>query len=140
MADSDKKPTNEEEGGVTMLDVLQDEESLEADAKAVLGNADEKNCSYHFGGYMKRQALYSCLTCVKDSGGAAICLACSYHCHEDHELVELYTKRNFRCDCGNSKLNNECKLANDKAPTNDKNKYEIFTSLRFKIIIHYSKS
>ena len=29
-----------------------------------------------------------------------ICLACSYHCHEGHELVELYTKRNFKCDCG----------------------------------------
>ena len=98
----------------------------------VLGNADDKNCSYHSGGYMKRQALYSCLTCIKDSSeeskgcfeseGAGICLACSLHCHEDCELVELYTKRNFRCDCGNSKLDNKCKLANDKAPVNEKNK------------------
>jgi len=117
-----------EDPGISMVDVLQDEESLGADAKAVLGNADDKNCSYHSGGYMKRQALYSCLTCTnKDSSdqskGAGICLACSYHCHEDHELVELYTKRNFKCDCGNSKLDNECKLANDKAPVNEKNKY-----------------
>jgi len=122
-----------EDPGISMVDVLQDEESLEADAKAVLGNADDKNCSYHSGGYMKRQALYSCLTCIKDSSekskgcfeseGAGICLACSLHCHEDCELVELYTKRNFRCDCGNSKLDNECKLANDKAPVNEKNKY-----------------
>jgi len=122
-----------EDPGISMVDVLQDEESLEADAKAVLGNADDKNCTYHSGGYMKRQALYSCLTCIKDSSdqskgcfeskGAGICLACSYHCHEDHELVELYTKRNFRCDCGNSKLDNECKLANDKSPVNEKNKY-----------------
>ena len=112
------------EDHVTMVDVLQDEESLEADAKAVLGNADDRNCTYHFGGYMKRQALYSCLTCTKDQkeNGAGICLACSYQCHEDCELVELYTKRNFRCDCGNSKMNNECKLANDKAVTNDRNK------------------
>ena len=127
------KPDSEiEDPGISMVDVLQDEESLEADAKAVLGNADDKNCTYHSGGYMKRQALYSCLTCIKDcseqskgcfeSKGAGICLACSYHCHEDHELVELYTKRNFRCDCGNSKLDNECKLANDKAPVNEKNK------------------
>jgi hypothetical protein len=35
---------------VTMLDVLQDEQALEEDAKAVLGNADDKNCSYHSGG------------------------------------------------------------------------------------------
>ena len=109
--------------GISMVDVLQDEESREADAKAVLGNADDKNCSYHSGGYMKRQALYSCLTCSKDSvERAGICLACSYHCHEDHDLVELYTKRNFRCDCGNSKLDNECKLANDKMPVNERNK------------------
>ena len=122
----DKEVGEEQEEPVTMLDVLQDEESLEADAKAVLGNADDKNCTYHFGGYMKRQALYSCLTCLKDpqdsSKGAGICLACSYHCHEDHELVELYTKRNFRCDCGNAKLDNECKLANDKTPQNERNK------------------
>ena len=27
-------------------------------------------------------------------------MACSLKCHEDHEVYELYTKRNFRCDCG----------------------------------------
>lgn len=27
---------------------------------------------------------------------AGICLACSYHCHDGHELVELYTKRYFK--------------------------------------------
>ena len=58
----------------------------------------------------------------QDSNGSGICLACSYHCHEGHELVELYTKRHFRCDCGNSKMNNECKLANDKRPENERNK------------------
>ena len=54
----DKAKTSEaeddEEPGVTMVDVLEDEESLEADAKAVLGNSDEKHCSYHSGGYMKQ--------------------------------------------------------------------------------------
>lgn len=30
--------------------------------------------------------------------------ACSYSCHENHELIELYTKRDFRCDCGNDKF------------------------------------
>jgi hypothetical protein len=39
-----------DEDVVTMLDVLLDEESLEVDAKAVLGNADDSNCSYHTGG------------------------------------------------------------------------------------------
>ena len=135
MSEEDGKQKSEEVAGghdeeepVTMLDVLKDEASLEEDAKAVLGNADDKNCTYHSGGYMKRQALYSCLTCQrKDQAsdqGAGICLACSYHCHDqDHELVELYTKRNFRCDCGNSNMDNECKLANKKSPVNEKNRY-----------------
>ena len=46
-------PTNresvEEESGVTMVDVLQDEQDLEDDANAVLGGADDKNCTYSQG-------------------------------------------------------------------------------------------
>ena len=41
--------TGEEEDGVTMVDVLQDEQDLEEDAKAVLGAADDKNCTYDQG-------------------------------------------------------------------------------------------
>lgn len=32
---------------VTMVDVLQEEQELEADANAVLGGSDEKNCTYN---------------------------------------------------------------------------------------------
>lgn len=39
-----------------MLDVLQDEEAMEEDAKAVLGNADDSNCSYHLGKYFCRES------------------------------------------------------------------------------------
>ena len=95
------------EEGVTMLDVLKDATELEEDAKAVLGAADEKHCTYLGQGYAKRQALYACMTCAKKAGNelsGGVCLACSYHCHESHDLVELYTKRNFRCDCGNTKI------------------------------------
>lgn len=54
-----------------------------------------------------------------------ICLACSFECHADHELEELYTKRNFRCDCGNSRFTNGnvCKLRPDKDANNPLNKY-----------------
>lgn len=129
----------EEEEPVTMLDVLHDEESLEQDAKAVLGSADDKNCTYKADSYAKRQALYSCLNCVKTGEKAGICLACSYHCHEGHELVELYTKRDFRCDCGNSKMDNECKLTSDREATNEKNKYYIFMVSMFLVgkIMHF---
>ncbi|XP_023334766.1 putative E3 ubiquitin-protein ligase UBR7 [Eurytemora carolleeae] len=100
--------------GVTMLDVLQDEQELEEDANAVLGAGDDKNCSYDQG-YVKRQALYACTTCSVPSSPdfkpAGICLACSYHCHDGHEMVELYTKRNFKCDCGTPRSGlTACKL------------------------------
>merc|ERR1719273_50872 len=115
-----------------MLDVLQDENDMEEDARAVLGGADDRNCTYNdseSGGYLKRQALYACVTCsvpnAPDFSPAGICLACSYACYNDHTLVELYTKRQFRCDCGNSKFpkSNRCRLRDDKDTINEKNEY-----------------
>jgi len=108
-----------------MLDVLQDEQNMEEDAKAVLGAADDKNCTYNQG-YMVRQALYACLTCCPADSAGGVCLACTYSCHDGHDIVELYTKRNFCCDCGNDKFKSkgqQCKLVQDKRPTNTKNKY-----------------
>lgn len=59
---------------------------------------------------MKRQALYSCMTCKQNDEHAGVCFACSIHCHDGHDVVELYTKRHFRCDCGNSKFKSACAL------------------------------
>lgn len=40
------------------------------------------------------------------------------------KVVELWTKRNFRCDCGNSKFGLvSCKLTADKEPVNIENAY-----------------
>ncbi|KAK4886651.1 hypothetical protein RN001_002922 [Aquatica leii] len=124
----DQSIEDNEQGVVTLGEVLQDEQQMIDDANAVLGAIDDKKCTYSEG-YMKRQALYSCLTCIPDARhdalkAAGICLGCCYHCHEGHELVELYTKRNFRCDCGNSKFNNApCKLENSKSDINEFNHY-----------------
>lgn len=80
-------------------------------------------------GYVKRQALYACITCVPESKDnpkkrAGVCLACTYKCHDGHDLIELYTKRNFRCDCGTSKiLAVRCKLDSNKIDDSDQNKY-----------------
>ena len=41
---------------------------------------------------------------------AGVCFACSVECHDGHELIELYTKRGFTCDCGNDKFQDKCKL------------------------------
>ncbi|XP_037493885.1 putative E3 ubiquitin-protein ligase UBR7 isoform X2 [Jatropha curcas] len=74
-------------------------------------------------GYMKRQAIFSCLTCTPD-GNAGVCTACSLSCHDGHEVVELWTKRNFRCDCGNSKFGEFfCKLFPKKDVENAENSY-----------------
>lgn len=113
-----------EEATVSLVDVLEEDEELENEASAVLGGSDSEKCSYPEG-YVKRQALYACNTCTPKGGEpAGICLACSYKCHEGHDLFELYTKRNFRCDCGNDKFGDmECKLFADKEKVNSGNKY-----------------
>ncbi|XP_046962170.1 putative E3 ubiquitin-protein ligase UBR7 [Vanessa cardui] len=133
---SDIKTTSEDadmsecdgEKVVTMMDVLQEQEDFEEDANAVLGASDDKNCTYSKG-YIKRQALYACLTCCPEAKSdpkkrAGVCLACSLMCHENHELIELYTKRNFRCDCGNPKFNSHpCSFTPVKSDLNEDNFY-----------------
>ncbi|XP_074145760.1 putative E3 ubiquitin-protein ligase UBR7 [Sminthopsis crassicaudata] len=114
----------EQEPVVSLVDVLEEDEELENEACAVLGGSDSEKCSYSQGS-VKRQALYACSTCTPEGEEpAGICLACSYECHGSHKLFELYTKRNFRCDCGNSKFKNlECKLLPEKGKLNSGNKY-----------------
>ncbi|XP_018329909.1 putative E3 ubiquitin-protein ligase UBR7 [Agrilus planipennis] len=117
-----------EDSIVTLGEVLEAEQEMIEDANAVLGAGDDKNCTYTEG-YMKRQPLYACLTCIPEakedpSKRAGICLACCYHCHDGHDLIELYTKRNFRCDCGNSKFPaNTCNLNKAKDKENVLNNY-----------------
>uniref|UniRef100_A0A8D3E0W4 Putative E3 ubiquitin-protein ligase UBR7 n=1 Tax=Scophthalmus maximus TaxID=52904 RepID=A0A8D3E0W4_SCOMX len=113
-----------EEQTVSLVDVVEEDEELEEEASAVLAGSDSDHCSYPQG-YVKRQALYACNTCTPKGGEAAgVCLACSYKCHEGHDLFELYTKRNFRCDCGNRKFTElQCKLNPDKDELNSLNKY-----------------
>uniref|UniRef100_A0A1A7WKV9 Ubiquitin protein ligase E3 component n-recognin 7 n=1 Tax=Iconisemion striatum TaxID=60296 RepID=A0A1A7WKV9_9TELE len=113
-----------EEQTLSLVDVLEEDEELEEEASAVLAGSDSDHCSYPQG-YVKRQALYACNTCTPKGGEAAgICLACSYKCHEGHDLFELYTKRNFRCDCGNRKFSElQCKLFPEKEDANSQNKY-----------------
>ncbi|XP_076331777.1 putative E3 ubiquitin-protein ligase UBR7 [Tachypleus tridentatus] len=124
VGERERNGEEEEECGITMLDLLEDEQELEEDANAVLGGSDDKNCTYPMG-YVKRQALYVCGTCsTVNNDPAGICLACSYACHEGHELLELYTKRKFRCDCGNSKFpNTVCRLYAKKDSLNYQNEY-----------------
>ena len=68
---------------------------------SVVGGASESECTYDKG-YLPRQAVYSCLDCTPPTSEirAGFCHACCMNCHKTHNVEEIYTKRNFRCDCG----------------------------------------
>ncbi|CAN0840972.1 Putative E3 ubiquitin-protein ligase UBR7 [Linum grandiflorum] len=113
---------DETEQTVTMDEYLKGVEAEELEADLVLGGDEGKDCTYNLG-YVKRQAIFSCLTCTPE-GNAGVCTACSLSCHDGHEIVELWTKRNFRCDCGNSKFGEFfCKLCPSKEVENVENSY-----------------
>ena len=44
------------------------------------------------------------------------CVACMLHCHEGHDVHELYSKLDFRCDCGNSKMPLSCQIDGSYVP------------------------
>ncbi|GAB4857554.1 hypothetical protein Ancab_015462 [Ancistrocladus abbreviatus] len=112
----------EPESTVSIQEYLKGVEEQELEADLVLGGDEGKECTYPKG-YMKRQAIFSCLTCTPN-GNAGVCTACSLSCHDGHEILELWTKRNFRCDCGNSKFGEYfCKLSPNKDVENVDNSY-----------------
>jgi hypothetical protein len=46
------------------------------------------------------QPIFSCRTCAASAGRAiGVCEPCMLRCHADHEVVEVGTRRQFRCDC-----------------------------------------
>ncbi|CAF0836202.1 unnamed protein product [Didymodactylos carnosus] len=111
-----------------LLEAIDNEEQELDQARALYGSCDVDSCTYAQG-YVKRQALFVCMTCYRNNSQqqlAGICAACAYHCHSDHEINELYTRRYFRCDCGNSKFNDNqpCKLNPNKEAENTLNKYD----------------
>ncbi|UJR16056.1 hypothetical protein I4U23_002969 [Adineta vaga] len=125
---SDHITTNEgEEPTVTcseLLEQIEDEEEELDRERALYGNCDVDTCTYSQG-YVRRQALFTCTTCRNNEQLSGICAACAYHCHANHDVNELYTKRFFRCDCGNTKLNDQpCKLYPNKDSENILNKYD----------------
>ncbi|KAG5611196.1 hypothetical protein H5410_022477 [Solanum commersonii] len=119
MADAFEKGA---ENTVSIGEFLQDLEEQELEEDLVLGGDEGKECTYSKG-YMKRHAIFSCLTCTPD-GNVRVCTACCLSCHNAHEILELWTKRNFRCDYGNSKFGEFfCKLDASKDVESTKNTY-----------------
>jgi len=110
---------------LTVKEILERQELLEKEAGEILsGKFDE--CTYNKG-YI-RQPVYACKTCKPSEGcgPGGVCYSCSISCHTDHELVELFSKRNFKCDCGTARLGEAtCKLESKPPNTlNEHNKYD----------------
>ncbi|EST04965.1 Zinc finger, N-recognin [Kalmanozyma brasiliensis GHG001] len=87
----------EDEVGFTAADLIAQQSRLEAQANEAIPFQFD-TCTYDKG-YI-RQPVYACKTC----GGGGVCAGCSVSCHAEHELVELFNKRKFRCDCGTPNL------------------------------------
>ncbi|KAI0071617.1 hypothetical protein K474DRAFT_1668856 [Panus rudis PR-1116 ss-1] len=101
----------------TISDIYETQSSLLQEASEALPYQFSQ-CTYSKG-YI-RQAIYLCLTCKEPRG---ICSACSVACHTDHEQVELFPKRHFRCDCPTSALPHPCSLHTTLEEENTENKY-----------------
>jgi E3 ubiquitin-protein ligase UBR7 len=81
---------------------------LEADAREVLPYKFD-TCTKPIGSL--RQNVFACLTCNPAPASpaqvytpAGLCYSCSISCHSDHNLVELFSRRNFTCDCGTKRM------------------------------------
>ncbi|KAK7993435.1 hypothetical protein PG989_006816 [Apiospora arundinis] len=95
----------------TAAEFLRDQMQLEADAREALPYSIE-NCTKELGNL--RQSVFACLTCHPPPANpddassthtpAGVCYACSVQCHGEHELVEIFQKRNFTCDCGTTRF------------------------------------
>ncbi|KAG2004682.1 hypothetical protein CC2G_003213 [Coprinopsis cinerea AmutBmut pab1-1] len=101
----------------TLREYLESQDDLVREAGLALPHSFS-HCTYPLG-YL-RQAVYLCLTCPEPRG---ICSACSIACHTKHEQVELFPKRNFRCDCSTSAIAHACTLENTTHPPNEDNQY-----------------
>lgn len=101
----------------TLSSFLSSEADLISEAAEALPH-QFSNCTYALGHI--RQAVYLCLTCALPRG---ICSSCSIACHTDHEQVELFPKRNFRCDCPTDALPHPCSLHKQLEPMSTSNKY-----------------
>ncbi len=79
-------------------------------------------CTYDKG-YIS-QEIYFCETCFNENKKySVICLGCCFNCHKDHEVQNLFFKRNMKCDCGNNNFNLNCCLKKDKDYENIDNIY-----------------
>ncbi|KAH9950773.1 hypothetical protein B0H21DRAFT_721604 [Amylocystis lapponica] len=101
----------------TLSSILSSQNSLLQEASEALPHQFSQ-CTYSLGPI--RQAVYLCITCGEYRG---ICSSCSIACHTDHEQLELFPKRAFRCDCPTRAMHHPCALHKAPEDANATNTY-----------------
>ncbi|KAI1372543.1 putative zinc finger in N-recognin-domain-containing protein [Hypoxylon crocopeplum] len=103
--------SQQSEDSQTAADFIKNQLQLEVDAREALPYSIE-NCTKPLGSL--RQNVFACLTCNPPPANptdpynpAGVCYSCSVQCHGEHELVEIFQKRNFTCDCGTTRFSPE---------------------------------
>lgn len=79
--------------GLSVKEYIEQQLQLEDEARVAMP-WDPNSCTYVIGAL--RQQVFACRS--HDSIG--ICYSCSIQCHTSCDIVELFTKRSFTCDCG----------------------------------------
>eukprot|EP00808_Paulinella_micropora_P014665 g43223.t1 len=111
---------------VTLGELIEEEENRRVHAQVLARQVQDKEgrCTYSEG-YCE-QPVFSCLTC-HSVVPVGLCFGCAFTCHIEHQVVEIFGKRHFRCDCGNRKAISEtdyiCQLEGKKATENKENSY-----------------
>ncbi|KAI5962565.1 uncharacterized protein KGF55_003641 [Candida pseudojiufengensis] len=106
---------------LTAIDYINNQVELEKEAKRIMPYSFDE-CTYEKGEL--RQPVFACLSCSEENDNTPIgvCYACSISCHSQHELVELFSKRSFVCDCGTTRMaktvDGACKLRRQDHKTN----------------------
>ncbi|KAF9479826.1 hypothetical protein BDN70DRAFT_806372 [Pholiota conissans] len=101
----------------TLSEFLNSQDELVREAALALPHQFSQ-CTYSLGPL--RQAVYLCLNCPEARG---LCSACSVACHTEHEQIELFPKRNFRCDCPTTAIAHSCTLHPKQEVENSTNEY-----------------
>lgn len=95
---------------LTAVEYIQQQQELYELAVETLPE-DFSTCSFPEGHV--KQRVYSCLTCASTEAGeyVGVCYSCFISCHTTHDVIELFERRAFQCDCG-VKLKSSCNLLN----------------------------
>jgi hypothetical protein len=80
---------------------------------------DASTCTYEKGAL--DQYVMACLDCSQAAGRTvAVCIACAFRCHRNHEQVEVGAKKSLRCDCSAACAYN---TTHAERPPNESNVY-----------------